>query len=271
MSELRARRPSKAVAPHVCSKPLPDGAFVDAGDGLYVSSPEFCFFQMADVYPLGRLIAMGTELCGSYSLWGKDAAGKKQGVSIGTDRGTDYQAMYDLPTLTSKRKLKAFVDRMGGWPGYIQAIKALRYIADDSASPMETILCILLTLPYRYGGYGLPMPELNGLIYPGKGVKKFSGRAFYRGDLLWRKAGVVAEYNSDLEHTGPERIAKDAIRQSDLNLCGIYEIPVTNEQIKKEDLLDKVARQLAKRIGRTLRYKNPGFSKARRELRSVLF
>ena len=44
---LSARRPSKAVQPHVCSKPVPDGAFASFGDGLYVSSPEFCFFQMA--------------------------------------------------------------------------------------------------------------------------------------------------------------------------------------------------------------------------------
>ena len=296
------RRPSKAVVPHVCSKPLLDGAFVDAGSGLYVSSPEFCFFQLADEYPLAKLIAVGIELCGSYSLPGKTTAGtdhgafagkdhdvstgtnhgafagKEQGVSTGTDHGVyvskkydaSDQALYNLPQLTSRKKLKDFVTRMGGWSGYKRAIKALRYIADDSASPMETILFILLTLPYRYGGYGLPMPELNGRIYPGKGVKRFSGRDFYRGDLLWRKAGIVAEYNSDLEHTGSERIARDAIRQSDLNLCGIYEIPVTKEQIKKEELLDKVARQIAARIGRQLRYKDPGFSEARKELRSVL-
>jgi len=281
---------------------VPDGAFVDAGGGLYVSSPEFCFFQLADAYPLARLIALGIELCGSYSLSSKATAGADHGAIAGAEPGAtaskdhsafkqrvkgkassglveaagsnEYsasdQSIYNLPQLTNKTKLKAFVARMGGWQGHKQAIKALRYIAEDSASPMETILFILLTLPYRYGGYGLPTPELNGRIYPGKGVKRFSGRSFYRGDLLWRKAGVVAEYNSDLEHTGPERIARDAIRQSDLNLCGIYEIPVTKEQIKNEELLDKVARQIAARIGRQLRYKEPGFTEARKELRNVL-
>ena len=81
----------------------------------------------------------------------------------------------------------------------------------------------------------------------------------------------MAEYNSDLEHTGAERIARDAIRQSDLNLCGIYEIPITKEQIKKDDLFDNVARQIAEKNGKKLRNKEPGFSEARKELRNVLF
>ena len=55
VGELSARRPSKAIRPCVCSKPVPDGAFVSFGDGLYVSSPEFCFFQMAAKYPLVKL------------------------------------------------------------------------------------------------------------------------------------------------------------------------------------------------------------------------
>jgi len=225
---------------------------------------------LAEEYPLARLIELGIELCGSYALPENTAIYEKQGEKQDKRQSDLVQTLYNLPHLTTKKKLETFAARMKGWDGHRQVIKALRYIADDSASPMETILCVLLTLPYKYGGYGLPMPELNGRIYPGKGAKQFSGRSFYRGDLLWRKAGIVAEYNSDLEHTGPERIARDAIRQSDLNLCGIYEVPVTKEQIKREDLFDKVARQIAARIGKQLRYKDPGFSEARKELRSVL-
>ena len=185
-------------------------------------------------------------------------------------QGTPESAIYELAQLTSKKKLKAYVSRVEGWPGYIQASKALRYIEDGSASPMEAKLTILLTLPYRFGGYGLPMPELNGSIYPRKGMKPFYGRGFYRGDLLWRDAGVVAEYNSDLEHASPDRIAKDAIRRSDLELCGIYEVTVTKRQINNADLFDNTARQIAKRIGRKLRNNDPGFIKKRNELRRVL-
>lgn len=262
VGELGSRRPSKAVRPHVCSKPLPDGSFVDAGDGLYVGSPELCFFQMAGEYPLARLIALGIELCGSYSLPGTASGGAGQAASD--------QSPYNLPTLTTKRKLKAFVARMEGRPGYRNAIKALGYIADCSASPMETILFILLVLPYRYGGYGLPVPELNGRIDPEKGEKQFTGRSFYRGDLLWREAKVIAEYNSDLEHADPVKIAEDAIRRSNLDICGFQEVTVTKNQIKNLDLLDKVARQIAVRTGKYLRCKDQVFKKAQRGLLRVL-
>jgi len=246
----------------VYTKHLPDGSFVNAEGGLVVSTPEFCFLQMAGEYPFAKLIALGLELCGSYSLPAK--------TSEGADRDEPEQALYNLPKLSNQKKLKAFVARMEGRFGYRQASKALQYIADGAASPMETALFILLTLPYRYGGYGLPLPELNGHIYPEKGAKRFVGRGFYRGDLLWHEAGVVVEYNSDTEHTGPERIARDAIRRNDLDLCGIYEVTVTKRQLFDSELFDNVAKQISKKIGRRLRYQDPGFSKARRELRDLL-
>lgn len=263
VSTLGSRRPSNAIRPRVCSKPLPEGAFVSVGNGLYVSTPEFCFFQMASEYPFAKLIALGFELCGSYSMPVK--------VFPGAQQDNSDQPVYNLLQLTNKKKLKTFTDRMDGWTGHRKAKKASRYIANNSASPMESILTILLTLPYKYGGYGLSMPELNGRIYPEKGTKKFSGREFYRGDLLWRNAGVVAEYNSDIEHSSPERIARDAIRRSDLALCGITEVTVTKGQIKNVELLDNVAKQIANKIGKRLRYKNPEFSKTQRELQRILF
>jgi len=242
---------------------LVGGSFINAGNDLYVSSPEFCFLQMACEYPIAKLIALGIEICGSYSLPSNTYSCEENGVSA--------QALYDLPKLTNKKKLKAFTSRMEGWAGKKQALKALNYIAEESASPMETILFILLTLPYRFGGYGLPMPEFNGCIYPKKGVSQFEGRSFYRGDLLWREAGVVVEYNSDMKHSDQYSMTKDAIRRNDMALCGFFEVTVTSRQINNTELFDKVAKQIAKRIGKELRYKEPGFSKARRELRSVLF
>jgi len=217
---------------------------------------------MAAKYPLVKLITLGFEMCGSYSLPGN--------ASTGGDQCDLVQTMYNLPPLTSKKKLTAFSARMEGWIGHKQALKALRFVMDDSASPMETVLVMLLTLPYRLGGYGLPMPELNGSIYPKKRVSHFAGKSFYRGDLLWRDAGVVAEYNSDAEHASQNRIAMDAIRRNDLSLCGIFEVTVTSRQIKSMELFDKVARQIAARIGKELRYKEPEFQKARRDLRRAL-
>lgn len=263
VGEKGSRRPSKAILPHVCSNPLPDNAILEASNGLYVISPELCFFQMAGRYSLAELIALGNELCGSYSLPPIPSAGIDQDVS--------NQPLYNLPKLTNVKKLKAFAARMEGWLGYRLALKALQYIADDSASPMETILFILLTLPYRYGGFALPAPELNGRIDPEYRMARFSGGSFYRGDLLWRSAKTVVEYDSDMEHTGPDRIASDAIRRNDLALCGFTEITVTKSQVQDPKLLEKIARQIAARIGKELRYKNPAFAKTQSGLYRALF
>ena len=310
VSTLSARRPSENMRPHVFSGTFPGGSFVNAGNGLYVSSPELCFFQMASEYALAKLIELGIELCGSYSLSEKanallpgkapssihekerfsrdekiffslqekasfslqeePSSSRQENASANAGQDVSEQTKYDLQRITTKKKLKAFIAHMKGRHGYRNAVKALRYIADDSASPMETILVILLTLPYKYGGYGFQTPELNGRIYPEKGVR-FEGRSFYRGDLIWRKEGVVAEYNSDLEHANPDRMAADAIRRSDLELCGISEVTVTKGQIKSEELFDKVARQIAAKVGKNLRYNALVFSKARSELRRILF
>ena len=144
VGERSARRPTKAVKPHVCSKPVPNGSFVSFSDGLYLSSPEFCFFLMAAKYPLAKLIMLGFEFCGSYSLPGSASTAS---ASKGGDRGDSVQTIYDLQPLTSKKKLTAFCARMEGWTGHKKALRALRFVADDSASPMESVLAMLLTLP----------------------------------------------------------------------------------------------------------------------------
>ena len=114
------------------------------------------------------------------------------------------------------------------------------------------------------------MPELNGRIFPQKEAKRFIGRDFYRGDLLWRDKGVVAEYNGAAEHEGPVHMASDAIRRSDLDLCGISEVTVTKRQLYNTELLENVAKQISAKFGKKLRYKTPEFSKAHQELRKLL-
>jgi type IV secretory pathway ATPase VirB11/archaellum biosynthesis ATPase len=56
-----------------------------------------------------------------------------------------------------------------------------------------------------------------------------------------------------------------------LELCGISEVTVTKGQIRNAKLLDKIAREIAKKIGKELQYKNPVFSKAQKELLEILF
>ena len=224
-----------------------------------VSSPEFSFLQMADRLPLVKLIELGYELCGTYSL------------PTEADPEPPERGFYYRKPLSSTGKLNAFVARMPGARGRKKAIRALRYLIDGSASPMETKLSILLTLPYLLGGFGLFMPELNSRIIPAKTAKRASSKAHYVCDLFWPDYNLAVEYDSDQHHTGSAQIAEDSKKRNALNVMGITVITVTKQQLYRSAELEKVARVLANCMDKRLKYRNPGFATAHRELRSQLF
>ena len=258
---------SEVFRPRVHTGPVPDRCFIGIGDEMAVSSPQLCFFQMAAELPLAKLIELGCELCSTYSLPAISEQGNEQ------EPGVVDKTLYSLPQLTNTKALKALTARMAGVNGQKNAARALRYVADGSASPMETILFLFLTLPHKIGGYGLPVPELNKRIDLGGLIRQGSqraGKAFYKCDLFWADANVAIEYDSDLYHTGADRIANDSKRRFDLDALGIDVITVTRSQIRNAVEFDGMVKRIAKKLGRRLRYTNPDFPKARHELRRLL-
>ena len=262
VGEPDARRPSSIVRPHVYSRPLPRGCFVQANDELFVSSPEFCFFHMARELSFIKLIELGFEFCGSYSL---PAAN-----TVNEDPNAGEKTLYDLSLLTNTKKLSLFAKRMTGERGQRQVVKALQYVIDESASPMETILVMLLTLPYRLGGYGLPKPELNRRIDLSKTARQKSRKDYYRCDLYWPEANLVVEYDSDLHHTGSKRITEDSQRRNALASIGKTVITVTSQQIYSTVEFERVVKIIATNLGKRIRDRNPKFYQARLDLRKLL-
>ena len=217
---------------------------------------------MARELSLIKLIELGTEFCGSYSLSGAHSADLRQ--------NDGEKAVFGIPALSSVKKLSAFVERMKGFPGHAKATKALPYILGNSGSPMETALVMLLTLPYRFGGFGLPAPELNSTVRPLKSAKRSSSKKFYRCDLFWPDYDLAVEYDSDAEHTGSLRIAEDSKRRNTISSLGILMIIVTKQQIYSDLEFEKVAMLLASNLGRQLRYQKKEFVKNHRELRKQM-
>jgi len=253
-----AKRPSNGVRPHQFAAPLPGSSIIRVSDGILVSSIELCFFQMASQLPLVKLIELGYELCGSYSLYS------------GSDTGTG-QGFVQRPPLTSVKGLQALTLRMGEARWKRNALAALRYITDGSASPMETILAIQLTLPYKYGGYGFPMPQMNSRVDPVKAVKQSANRAYYRCDLYWPEAKLAVEYDSNAFHTGEDRIDSDSRRRNVLDSAGVDMITITSRQIRDVRSFEQAARLIALKMGKRLRYKRAEFARAQSGLRNSLF
>jgi len=263
VSDPGARRSSRRLECRVSRGPLPEGCIVDMGRGLYVSSPEHCFFQSAESLPPACLFELGLELCGRYAL-------PVQGVDYGSPEEAERR-LYNRAPLTSKARLGAFLARMGGLLNQERLTRRLHYVADNSWSPMETKLYLLLVLPYRLGGYGFEPPDLNAKVVPGKAARQSSSKGFFYCDLYWHGYSLAVEYNSNLKHLKPWEHADDAKKRNSLLAMGVEVITVTSEQIDSAAEIERVARQLASGMGRRLRNnESGGFSKARLELRAAL-
>jgi len=250
-----ARKVSKNLICHVGSIQFPKGSFIQVAQGLTVSSPELCFMQLASDLSLPELVAIGYEFCGGYRL----------------DKINDPERGFrdDIP-LTNTAKLASYITRATGLRGRTKALKAIRFIADNSSSPMETALAMQLTLPYGLGGYGFPMPLLNYPIGISTEYLKATKKKNYRCDLYWPEHQVSVEYDSDTHHTGSDRITRDAIRRNAITSTGIKVLVVSKRQVDSTGELRKVAVELGKLLNRRLQCPMPEFTGRHAVLRSKL-
>lgn len=246
-----ARTNTDVMTSRLCSK-VPVSSFVSAGRDFYISTPEFCFLQMAQSLSLIQLIRLGFELCGTYSI----------------DENSNMTSRKD--SLTSVIKLKVLVESATYISGSEKALQALRYIQNNSASPMETKLVMYLCLPYRLGGYGLPWPHLNYRIDIAAQDSHLADRSFCVCDLAWPDKKLAVEYDSLEYHINPERQASDTSRRTTLAALGWTIVTVSANDVRHDYELNRLASQLSKMTGKRLRYNEHTHRVARRTLRQEL-
>ena len=104
---------------------------------------------------------------------------------------------------------------------------------------------LLLTLPRKLGGYGLPRPEVNYVIRPRAEDIPFSQFARYEVDLCWPKRKAIIEVDSYEYHTERDQLDSDAKKRNSLKSMGWKVITVTAGQLSG-DALDVLARQVAR-------------------------
>ena len=250
-----ARKVARNLHCHISSEEYPSGSFIEVADGVMVCSPELCFIQMAEELSLAKLVLLGFELCGRYRPGNKE------------DEARGFRD--DLP-LTSVAKLKAYLSKAPVIKGKKAASRALQFVVDNSASPMESILTILLTLPYRLGGYGLEMPLLNYPITIPGDTKKRTRKKLYLCDLFWPRQQIAVEYDSDDYHALKTQIAKDAIRRNDLISAGITVIVTTRKQVRETGSLRELAEILGKLLNKRMRYQSKEFPARHANLRAEI-
>ena len=231
-----ARRRSEFLVPHVlphgfterCSQPL--------GNGAYVCRPELMLLQLSQQLDQLELIQLVCELSSSFVL----------------DESSSHGMIEALP-LIEPRRLSAFCERHRPVRNTSRLAAACAHAIPGTASPMEIALALILTLPYKLGGYGLPKPQANGTVRLSSLQQHVSGTRERRGDLLWAQEKLAVEYDSDQEHLGSEKLLRDTERRNALLFSGHSVVTVTKRQLHSIDEMDKVAINIAKQLGRRIR------------------
>lgn len=241
---------TEGVRSHVWTGVFSAGSFVKLSAGAYVSSPERSFMEMAGELSLIELIRYGYVLCSKYAY-------------DNSERG-----FHERPPVTTVQSIARFAEKTGSRNGAKNAARALRFIANTSASPMETNLVMSLCLPRMIGGYGLELPELNPRVEAR--TKGLIERDHFSCDLYWRKRRIAVEYDSREHHSGAEAETRDSSRRSALLSHRITTVSITPEQFFDARKLDEAARAVAKLIGQRLPKNEPRWMMKRYNLRAEL-
>ena len=181
----KMRRASDRVVTHYCSKSLPDGAIKRIDEGLYVISPELCLLEQATELHLVNLCMM---------------LGRFMATATPDRNAEDTGGVRKRAPLTSVDRVYEFLANAKQMRGVASLREALRWTAPGAASPQETNLQLALTLPPKYGGFGLRMPEMNYKV-PLEGIARelYPEHESIRIDLAWSEWGIGLEYQGE-EH-----------------------------------------------------------------------
>lgn len=253
--DKRSRRASRRS---VC-RALPEGlvtpSFVSINDACACAIPELAYLYLCQSGDLTSHVQCAMELCGTYALGPNEH-----------DRITRYQ----LAPLSSKASIREYAQVNRGVKGSGKALSTLRYVCDKSASPMETALCMLLCLPTKSGGYGLPLPELNAElpVIAHLGSRREKGVRY--GDLVYRSTRLIIEYQSRLFHEYAGTSDDDEERRDDLEVMGYHVMFITPNRLKDFDRFEGIVQRIAHHLGVSLASSIMGATEERLELRKRL-
>ena len=147
----KARLKAQGVVNTIYGPKIPEGSFIDMGDGIAISGPELLFVEMAALmHPIEHLM-LGHELCGSF---GRDARDPRNG-----------DVLFSLPPLTSVARIGEFLDAARNIRGIAQARNSLARLNDNAWSPTESLIAAFLRAPIDDMGFGFDSLVLNERVF----------------------------------------------------------------------------------------------------------
>lgn len=242
--ENNARFRSNGKKVHSCELALPAGAIITR-NGSMVASPELLFLELASELSIHRLILLGLQLC-------------------------SYPSGLPSEAITKKQKINAFLEKTAGHRGQRNAIRAMKYVENGSASIMESLAYMILALPRALGGYGLNGSVFNHEIKLKSEARIHLGQNVCYADMYYKKAKLDVEYDSFAYHSSPKEQAKDAVRSVILERQGIAVVHLSTFQLYDRNACMDFAYSLAARLGKRINTRTKSFDEMHALLRNLL-
>ena len=228
-----ARRRCADATFHVCAQRLPEGSFLRLSRDVMVSSPEIACLSEASSRRFPFFVELLYELCGFYRL----------------PQGRGGEAIVQ-PPVTSANDLESFAGKARGLHGASSLKRAVRYVCDNSLSPMETDITETMLLDPRMGGFGVAKPLLNPRFAVSRKNRRVLPQSTYLPDLYWPQADISIEYESDKHHSDSRKLSEDAVRRNGIEHLGTRVVTLTWEQAKNYYEFERVALLIASALGK---------------------
>lgn len=229
---------------HVCEQTLPTSSVTKQGN-TFIASPELVFLQMSNELDIHRLILLGLQMC-------SHPVGRKEKAVTTTDN------------------LNSFLKKTSGHHGHKRAEQALRYVTDGSASIMESIAFMILTLPHLYGGFGLSGACFNYKIPLDPRGRRQLGKSSCFVDIYYEKEKLAVEYDSFAYHNTPTAQGNDNVRASTLERLGIEVVRFSTIQLYDKKVCKDFAGNLASRLGKRVRIRSKRYEEEQSKLWKLL-
>ena len=205
-----------------------------SGAGL-VCDPCTTFVQLGRELDVVDLARVAHELVGTYVLmpW------------------SDEGCRADVDQLTNLEELGHSAQRAAeaGVRGARRALEALAVTTENSNSPLETDIAILLKTSRAKGGFGLGGFEMNPKVRLSLEGQLIMGRTDIRPDFAWPGTDLVLEYDSDRWHTTPEAHERDSRRRAAYIASGRTPLDLTHGMLHDYEALCSLMDELERRLG----------------------
>jgi hypothetical protein len=274
---------------HVWSDFFPSRSFVRVRDRVFISTPYFAVLQLAMSRRPNRFSRAAAEDAAAedarfraeLGLEGKSSTAEElmrwdniarfvRSAQVLCDFMGTYRYVPTTkdepegpPSIVYKQKpivrpevLREYLTEIKGVRGMkgARGIRRARKVAATAfpllASPMETMLALMFTLPCDMGGFGLPRPQVNWSLPMEKSARDLFAQDEVVIDFCWSEQRVAVEYYGWKEHYGGQnKVAADATRANGLAALGWAVYVVTYKQVCTIAGVTLLARQVAAGLG----------------------